>query len=180
MPSPLVATDRALPDKHDETLRQGMTFDELVASLRQIDGQRDKGKHPPNFRFRSKPFPHFHNGPDRTYAGVRFGGDLEPVTASTPKQREVLAHRLEPDPETAHVVSWMFAQRLGGRSAARIARALNDAGMPVPVRRRPPRYRPCSRVWTAIAVRTRMLVRVTSRFDDNPSTVIACSSCSEW
>jgi hypothetical protein len=23
-----------------------MTFDELVASLRQIDGQRDKGKHP--------------------------------------------------------------------------------------------------------------------------------------
>ena len=25
-----------------------MTFDELVASLRQIDGQRDKGKHPPN------------------------------------------------------------------------------------------------------------------------------------
>ena len=32
-----------------------MTFDELVASLRQIDGQRDKGKHPPNFHFRSKP-----------------------------------------------------------------------------------------------------------------------------
>ena len=33
--------------------------------------------------FRSKPFLHFHNGPDRTYAGVRFGGDFEPVTAST-------------------------------------------------------------------------------------------------
>ena len=44
---------------------------------------------------------------------------------------------------------------------------------------RPPRYRPCSRVWAAIAVRTRILVRVTSRFDDSPSTVIACSSCSE-
>ena len=44
---------------------------------------------------------------------------------------------------------------------------------------RPPRYRPCSLVWTAIAVRTRMLVRVTSRFDDKPRTVIACSSCSE-
>jgi hypothetical protein len=44
---------------------------------------------------------------------------------------------------------------------------------------RPPRYRPCSLVWTAIAVRTRMLVRVTSRFDDSPSTVIASSSCSE-
>jgi hypothetical protein len=42
------------------------------------------------------------------------------------------AHRLEPDPETAHVVSWMFAQRLTGHSAARIARALNDAGVPCP------------------------------------------------
>jgi hypothetical protein len=31
------------------------------------------------------PFLHFHNGPDRTYADVRFGGDFEPVTASTPK-----------------------------------------------------------------------------------------------
>jgi hypothetical protein len=38
------------------------------------------------------------------------------------------AHRLEPDPETAHVVKWMFAQRLAGHSAARITRALNDAG----------------------------------------------------
>ncbi|MFC6021374.1 hypothetical protein ACFP2T_35035 [Plantactinospora solaniradicis] len=27
---------------------------------------------------------------DRTYADVRFGGDFEPVTASTPKQREIL------------------------------------------------------------------------------------------
>jgi hypothetical protein len=53
----------------------GMTFDELVASLRQIDGQRDKGKHPPNLHFGSKPFLlHFHNRPDRTYADVRFGG----------------------------------------------------------------------------------------------------------
>ena len=43
---------------------------------------------------------------------------------------------------------------------------------------RPPRYRPCSRAWTAIAVRTRMLVRVISRLDDSPSTVIVCSSCS--
>jgi hypothetical protein len=43
-----------------------MTSGELAASLRQIDGQRDKGKHPPDFHFRSKPFLHFHNGPDRT------------------------------------------------------------------------------------------------------------------
>jgi site-specific DNA recombinase len=42
------------------------------------------------------------------------------------------AHRLEPDPVTAPVVSWMFAQRLAGRSAARITRALNDAGVPCP------------------------------------------------
>ena len=40
------------------------------------------------------------------------------------------AHRLEPDPETAPVVAWMFAQRLAGHSAARITRALNDAGVP--------------------------------------------------
>jgi site-specific DNA recombinase len=42
------------------------------------------------------------------------------------------AHRLEPDPDTAHVVAWMFAQRLAGHSVARIARALNDAGIPCP------------------------------------------------
>jgi site-specific DNA recombinase len=34
------------------------------------------------------------------------------------------AHRLEPDPVTAPVVRWMFAQRLAGHSAARITRAL--------------------------------------------------------
>jgi DNA invertase Pin-like site-specific DNA recombinase len=42
------------------------------------------------------------------------------------------AHHLEPDPETAHVVRWMFAQRLAGHSVARIARALNEAGIPCP------------------------------------------------
>ena len=42
------------------------------------------------------------------------------------------AHRLEPHPETASVVGWMFAQRLAGHSAARITRALNDAGIPCP------------------------------------------------
>jgi hypothetical protein len=50
---------------------------------------------PTNFHFGSKPFLHFHNGPDRTYADVRFGGDFEPVTASTPKQREVLLERVK-------------------------------------------------------------------------------------
>jgi site-specific DNA recombinase len=42
------------------------------------------------------------------------------------------AHRLEPDPVTAPVVSWMFGERLAGHSAARITRALNDAGVPCP------------------------------------------------
>jgi site-specific DNA recombinase len=42
------------------------------------------------------------------------------------------AHRLDPDPDTAHVVSWMFAQRLAGHPVARIARALNEAGVPSP------------------------------------------------
>ena len=42
------------------------------------------------------------------------------------------AHRLEPDPVTAPIVSWMFGQRLAGHSAARITRALNDAGVPCP------------------------------------------------
>jgi site-specific DNA recombinase len=41
-------------------------------------------------------------------------------------------HRLEPDPDTAHVVRWMFGQRLAGHSAARITRPLNDAGVPCP------------------------------------------------
>ena len=42
------------------------------------------------------------------------------------------AHRLEPDPHTAPVVTWMFTQRLAGHSIARITRALNDAGIPCP------------------------------------------------
>ncbi len=42
------------------------------------------------------------------------------------------AHRLEPDPATAPVVAWMFAQRLSGHSLARITRALNDAAVPCP------------------------------------------------
>ncbi len=42
------------------------------------------------------------------------------------------AHRLEPDPDTAPVVQWMFSRRLAGHSAARITRALNDAGIPCP------------------------------------------------
>jgi hypothetical protein len=42
------------------------------------------------------------------------------------------AHRLDPDPATAPAVRWIFAQRLAGHSVARIARALNEAGVPCP------------------------------------------------
>jgi hypothetical protein len=55
---------------------------------------------------RSKPFLHFHNGPDRTYADVRFGGDFEPVTASTPKQRQVLLEQVK-----AHVTAELAARQ---------------------------------------------------------------------
>ena len=83
-----------------------MTFDELAASLRQIDGQRDKGKHPTGLPLHSKPFLHFHNGPGRTCADVRFGGDFEPVTASTPKQREVLLEQVK-----AHVTAELASRQ---------------------------------------------------------------------
>jgi DNA invertase Pin-like site-specific DNA recombinase len=46
------------------------------------------------------------------------------------------AHRLDPDPATAHVVQWMFAQRLAGHSAARIARLERGRGA-VPICGRP-------------------------------------------
>ncbi len=65
------------------------------------------------------------------------------------------AWRLEPDPQTAPVVQWMFAQRLAGHSVARIARALNEAGIPCPSaadpRRNPHRT---GAVWTLGTVAT--------------------------
>ena len=65
-----------------------MTFGELVASLRQIDGQRGEGKHPPNVHFRSKPFLHVRNGPDRTYADVRFSRRAQPHQAAAGDSEE--------------------------------------------------------------------------------------------
>jgi site-specific DNA recombinase len=64
------------------------------------------------------------------------------------------AHRLEPDPDTAPVVRWMFAQRLAGHSLARITRALNDAGIPCPSAADPGRNPHRSgAAWTLFTVR---------------------------
>ena len=41
-------------------------------------------------------------------------------------------HVLEPDPETAQWVRWMFAERARGRSVASLGRELNDRGVPCP------------------------------------------------
>jgi DNA invertase Pin-like site-specific DNA recombinase len=41
-------------------------------------------------------------------------------------------HRLEPDPDTAPWVRWIFQQRTTGRSVASIARELNERGVPCP------------------------------------------------
>jgi site-specific DNA recombinase len=63
------------------------------------------------------------------------------------------AHRLEPDPHTAPIVRWMFAQRRAGHSLARITRALNDAGIPCPSASDPKRNTHRSgKAWTLTTV----------------------------
>jgi site-specific DNA recombinase len=65
------------------------------------------------------------------------------------------AHRLDPDPATAPTVRWIFAQRLAGHSVARIARALNEAGVPCPSAADPGRNSHRSgTAWTLGAVTT--------------------------
>jgi hypothetical protein len=75
---------------------EDLTHDELVAALRAIEGLRDVGgQHAPNFQFRSRPFLHFHDGPDGRYADVRFGtGDFEPVMARSAPERAALLARV--------------------------------------------------------------------------------------
>ena len=72
------------------------------------------------------------------------------------------AHKLEPDPATAPVVSWMFAQRLAGHSAARITRALNDAGVPCPSAADPGRNP--HRTGTAWTLRTAAAILANPRY----------------
>ncbi|MER6083431.1 recombinase family protein [Streptomyces sp. NPDC001833] len=54
-------------------------------------------------------------------------------------RRGVRMQRLDTDPACGPIVSWIFAQRLAGHSIARIARALNDAGIPCPAAADPTR-----------------------------------------
>jgi len=78
------------------------THDDLVAALRAIDALDDVGNYQPNFQFRSRPFLHFHIGPDGIYADVRLGTkDFRPVSASTPEEREELLARVRS--HVAHV-----------------------------------------------------------------------------
>jgi hypothetical protein len=72
-----------------------MTFDQLATDFVRSTASATREKHPPNFHSRSEPVLHFHNGPGRTCADVRFGGDFQPVTPATPKQREVLLEQVK-------------------------------------------------------------------------------------
>jgi len=64
------------------------------------------------------------------------------------------AWRLEPDPQTAPVVQWIFAQRLAGHSLARITRALTEAGIPCPSAADPERNRHrAGQEWSLTTVR---------------------------
>ena len=61
--------------------------------------------------------------------------------------------RLNPDPETARHVRWMFAERLAGRSVAGIAREVNERGVPCPSGADPERNRHRSgQVWNLRSV----------------------------
>ena len=67
----------------------GLTYDGLVAELRRIDGLVEEPGGHASFRFRSRPFLHFHDG--GAVADVRFGtGDFVPMWASTPAERAEL------------------------------------------------------------------------------------------
>lgn len=79
-----------LPERRDPASdgTRGMTHDELVQALRAVDGLVDVGHDPPNFHLRGRPFLHFHEHADGTYADVRLGpGDFEPVWAGSPQER---------------------------------------------------------------------------------------------
>lgn len=80
-------------------------------------------------------------------------------------------------PTTGAVCGYGSSRRARRPQAACALFGCGPTHQPARTRRedRPPRYRPCSRARAAIAVSTRILVRVISRFDCRPSATIACS-----
>ena len=54
-----------------------------------------EGKAPTELPLQIEAVPALPHGPGQTYADVRFGGDFETVTASTPKHREVLPEKVK-------------------------------------------------------------------------------------
>jgi hypothetical protein len=54
------------------------------------------------------------SGLGRTYADVRSGGDFEPVTGSTPRQRQVLLEQVK-----AHVTTELASLTAGARAWAK-------------------------------------------------------------
>jgi site-specific DNA recombinase len=68
--------------------------------------------------------------PPYGYRLVDAGPHPKPMHAGWGRRR----HRLDVDPVTAGTVTWMFASRLNGMSAAAIARLLNERGIPSPGR----------------------------------------------
>ncbi|RKT87321.1 Recombinase zinc beta ribbon domain-containing protein [Saccharopolyspora antimicrobica] len=58
--------------------------------------------------------------------------DAGPHPNTTHAQWGRRVHVLEPDPETAPWVRWMFTERARGRSVASLARELNDRSVPCP------------------------------------------------
>ncbi|GAA0682333.1 hypothetical protein GCM10010193_40090 [Kitasatospora atroaurantiaca] len=58
--------------------------------------------------------------------------DAGPHPSRAFARRGLRLQRLDIDPHTAPIVRWIFAQRLAGHAIARIARALNDSGIPCP------------------------------------------------
>ena len=126
--------------------------------------------------------PSIHPAPVRCWfrAGPAADGHGTPASFKARAIRAVLcpASRWAKIHQTACAVSGPGSSRCARRPQA--AQALFGCGPASPSRYpyggRPPGTGP-ARTWTAIAVRTRILARVTSRFDDSPSTVIACSSC---
>jgi hypothetical protein len=106
--------------------------------------------------------------PDRHPGVVQGAGDLGCAVPGQP---------LGEHPRDDRRRGWVGfeAVRTPAPRGVRLVRVRARITEPVPVGRTPARYRPCSLVWAASAVRTRILVRVISRLDDRPSASMVCS-----